>query len=137
MDLSNLSDAEIVDSLKYNVFPNVMVNAGVAAASITVFWPVENDPNRSVMESFRLRPFRPEDGRPDPAEPVTIREDESFSKVPGLDPFVAKVYDQDTSIMRWQQEGMRTSRKGKATLSSYQESRIRRVHETLMKYVTD
>ncbi|MEN3975061.1 aromatic ring-hydroxylating dioxygenase subunit alpha [Emcibacter sp. SYSU 3D8] len=135
MDLSDLSDAEIIDSLKYNLFPNVMVNAGVAAASITVFWPVANDPNRSVMESFRLRPFRPEDGRPDPAEPVTIREDESFAKVPGLDPFVAKVYDQDTSIMRWQQEGMRTSKKGKATLSSYQESRIRRVHETLLTYL--
>ena len=137
IDLSDLSDAEIIDSLKYNLFPNVMVNAGVAAASITVFWPLGNDPNRSVMESFRLRPFRPEDGRPEPAEPVRIREDESFSTVPGLDPFVAKVYDQDTSIMRWQQEGMRTSRKGKATLSSYQESRIRRVHETLMKYVAD
>ena len=135
IDLSDLSDAEIIDSLKYNLFPNVMVNAGVAAASITVFWPLGNDPNRSVMESFRLRPFRPEDGRPDPAEPITIREDESFAKVPGLDPFVAKVYDQDTSIMRWQQEGMKTSKKGKATLSNYQESRIRRVHETLMKYV--
>ncbi|MGE0664928.1 MAG: SRPBCC family protein [Sphingomonadales bacterium] len=135
IDLSDLSDAEIIDSLKYNLFPNVMVNAGVAAAAITLFWPMANDPNRSVMESFRLRPFRPEDGRPDPAEPVRIREDESFAKVPGLDPFVAKVYDQDTSIMRWQQEGMRTSKKGKATLSSYQESRIRRVHETLMKYV--
>jgi hypothetical protein len=82
-----------------------------------------------------MRPFRPEDGRPDPAEPVTLREEDSFATVPGLDPFVASVLDQDTSIMRWQQEGMRASRKGKATFSDYQESRIRRLHETLVKYI--
>ncbi len=135
MDLSNLSDAEIVDSLKYNVFPNVMVNAGLTSAQMTVFRPIGNDPNRCVMETMRLRPFRPEDGRPDPAEPVRLREEDSFAMVPGLDPFVASVYNQDTSIMRWQQEGMRGSRKGKASLSTYQESRIRRVHETLAKYI--
>ncbi len=135
MDLSNLSDAEIIDSLKYNVFPNVMVNAGLTTAQMTVFWPMGNDPNRCVMENYRLRPFQPEGGRPDPAEPFRLREEDSFALVPGLDPFVASVYDQDTGIMRWQQEGMRGSRKGKATLSSYQESRIRRIHETLAKYM--
>lgn len=41
--------------------------------------------------------------------------------------------DQDTSIMRWQREGMHASAKGAQTFSSYQESRIRRIHETLMK----
>jgi hypothetical protein len=82
-----------------------------------------------------MRPFRPEEGRPDPAEPFHLREEDSFGLIPGIDPFVASVYDQDTGIMRWQQEGLRGSKKGKATLSTYQESRIRRIHETLVKYV--
>jgi hypothetical protein len=37
--------------------------------------------------------------------------------------------------MRWQQEGMHASAKGAETLSSYQESRVRWLHETLKKYV--
>ena len=56
-------------------------------------------------------------------------------KSPDLSANDASVLDQDTSIMRWQQEGMHASAKGAETLSSYQESRVRWLHETLQKYV--
>lgn len=58
-----------------------------------------------------------------------------FASVPEVDPFLASVLDQDTDIMRWQLEGMYTSGKGAATLSLYQESRIRHLHDTLDKYL--
>lgn len=64
-----------------------------------------------------------------------IGEDESYAKAPGLSEFFANVLDQDTGIMRMQQEGMRASAKGAETLSSYQESRVRWLHDTLEKYV--
>jgi hypothetical protein len=54
-----------------------------------------------------------------------------------LDPFLAHVLDQDTNVMRWQREGMYASEKGAQTLSIYQESRIRHVHQTLDKYLQD
>jgi len=52
-----------------------------------------------------------------------------------MDAFSGRVLDQDTSIMRWQQEGVHASATGAQTLSNYQEGRIRRIHETLTKYV--
>jgi len=45
------------------------------------------------------------------------------------------VLDQDTQILRWQHEGMRASHKGAETLSGYQESRIRHLHNTLDAYL--
>jgi phenylpropionate dioxygenase-like ring-hydroxylating dioxygenase large terminal subunit len=135
LDLTHLSDAEVIDSLKYNIFPNAMLNASPVQSQMTLFRPEGSDPNRCIMENLRFRPVKPGEPRPEPAQIIRIKEHELFADVPGIDPFVGKVYDQDTQIMRWQQEGMRASRKGAASLSTYQESRIRRVHETLAKYV--
>ena len=52
-----------------------------------------------------------------------------------MDAFLGSVLDQDTEIMRWQQEGMYASGKGAETLTIYQESRIRHIHDTLTKYL--
>ena len=71
------------------------------------------------------------------AECIRIEEDQPYSSAKGLDPFLAHVLDQDTDIMRWQREGMYTSEKGAETLSIYQESRIRHLHQTLDKYLKD
>lgn len=61
----------------------------------------------------------------------------AYSVAKDMDPFLAHVLDQDTNIMRWQREGMYASEKGAETLSIYQESRIRHVHQTLDKYLND
>ena len=71
------------------------------------------------------------------ADVVRIEEHESYSVAKDMDPFLAHVLDQDTNIMRWQREGMYASEKGAETLSIYQESRIRHVHQTLDKYLND
>ena len=67
---------------------------------------------------------------------ITIAEDESYAKADTLNEFTAHVLDQDTSIMRLQQEGMHASAKGAETLSTYQEYRVRWLHETLEKYLS-
>ena len=87
------------------------------------------------MINWGFRPVKPGEPRPDPAEPFRLREEDSFTTAPHTSEFSGNVMDQDTSIMRWQQEGMHASKKAAQTLSNYQESRIRRVHETLMKYI--
>ena len=135
MDLSPLSDAECIDSLKYNVFPNLILYGGPGLPQLQLFKPDGMDPDKCVMETLSFRPCPPGEARPDPAEPYRLREEDSFTTVPGTNEFSGTVLDQDTSIMRWQQEGMHASKKGAQTLSRYQESRIRRIHETLMKYV--
>ncbi len=69
------------------------------------------------------------------ADVIHIDEHQSYTEVEGMDPFLAHVLDQDTDIMRWQREGMYASEKGAETLSLYQESRIRHLHQTLDKYL--
>ena len=134
-DLSDLSDAEVIDSLKYNVFPNMILYGGRGLAQIQLFRPDGMDPDKCIFETFSFRPVPKGEERPEPAEPQRIREEESFKTAEGVNEFSGSVLDQDTQIMRWQQEGMHASKKGAQTLSTYQESRIRRIHETLIKYI--
>ena len=134
IDLSNLCDAEVIDSLKYNIFPNLILYGGPGLAQIQLFKPNGMDPDKCIFETLMFRPVKPGEPRPDPAQPVRIKEEQSFNDV-GMGSYGGAIIDQDTSIMRWQQEGMHASAKGAETLSTYQESRIRRIHETLAKYI--
>ena len=135
-DLAHLSDAEMIDSLKYNLFPNLFVYGGPGLPQLHRIRPMGEDPNRCVMEFIRLMPIAPGAPRPEPAQVQRITEEESFQGLKGIDPFSARVLDQDTNNLRWQHEGMRASRKGAETLSSYQESRIRHFHSTLNVYLS-
>jgi phenylpropionate dioxygenase-like ring-hydroxylating dioxygenase large terminal subunit len=135
IDLSDRSDAEVIDSLKYNVFPNSIIYGSPTLPLIQQFRPLGMDPDKCTLDMLIFRPVKPGEEAPLPADPVTISEDDSYCDVPGMDPFLGAVLDQDTAIMRWQNEGMHASHKAAETLSSYQEARIRRLNETLDKYV--
>lgn len=134
-DYSGWSDAEMIDSIKYNIFPNLFLYASVGLPMIYQFRPLGNDPDRCIFDQMVLRPNPADGSAPPVAEVIEIGEEDSYTEVDGLDPFLASVLDQDTDIMRWQKEGMYTSGKGAETLSRYQESRIRHVHETLDTYL--
>jgi hypothetical protein len=121
--------------LKYNVFPNLMFSGGAAMHGLSIFRPDGFDTNKAIIDRYSFLPVPSGQPRPEPAEVFVIAEDESYGISPDLSEFTALVLDQDTNIMRWQQEGMHASAKGAETLSSYQESRVRWLHETLQKYV--
>lgn len=135
LDYSKFSVPEMIDSLKYNVFPNVAFYPAPGLALIQLFRPDGHDPDKSIFDQMVLRPKPANNGAFDVAELIEIGEDEAFASVEGMDPFLASVLDQDTDIMRWQREGMYASHKGAATLSIYQESRLRHVQDTLDKYL--
>jgi phenylpropionate dioxygenase-like ring-hydroxylating dioxygenase large terminal subunit len=135
LDYSDYSVPELVDSLKYNVFPNLIIYPSPGLALIQHFRPDGHDPDRAIFDQMVLRP-KPADGSDyEVGEMVEIGEHDTFASVPSVDPFLASVLDQDTDIMRWQREGMYASLKGAETLSVYQESRIRHLHDTLDKYL--
>jgi phenylpropionate dioxygenase-like ring-hydroxylating dioxygenase large terminal subunit len=137
LDYSGHSVPEMIDSLKYNVFPNLFLYPAVGFPLIQQFRPDGDDHDRCVFDQMVLRP-KPADGSAfQVAEVVKIDENESYTTAKDMDPFLAHVLDQDTNIMRWQREGMYASEKGAATLSIYQESRIRHVHQTLDKYLNE
>ena len=137
LDLGSLTDAEVIDSLKYNVFPNLMFSGGAAMRGLTIFRPMGCETGKATIDRMKFLPVPKGKPRPEPAEVETIREGESYAVASTITEFQAHVLDQDTSIMRLQQEGMQTSAKGAETLSTYQESRVRWLHETLDKYISD
>jgi len=114
-----------------------MFGGGVAIHGLSIFRPLGSDPHRAIIDRYIFLPVPVGQRRPEPAQTVYISESESYAKAPGLSEFFAYVLDQDTGIMRLQQEGMRASAKGAQTLSTYQESRVRWLHETLLKYVEE
>lgn len=136
-DLSATSDSEIVDSIAYFVFPNQQFFSGVSFPIVYRFRPLGMAYDKTLFDLILLKP-RPTDGSyVEPAEPVHLKAEESYTQVPGMDPYVGHVFDQDTGNMQAAQEGAATALKGGATLGNYQEIRIRHFHQTLTKYLAN
>ncbi len=135
VDLSRFSDSEMIDTIEYHVFPNMVLFPGLSLPMVYRFRPIGENPDRTLFEILFLRPV-PENGpRPSPAECFYVKEEESYTIVPGMDYAMGEVYDQDTNNLRAQQAGFKASRKKKQTLASYQESRIRHFNRTIDKYM--
>ena len=136
-DLSKVADTEIVDSIAYFVFPNQQFFAGVSFPIVYRFRPLGMANDRTLFDLVILK-SRPKDGSSfQTALPVRIKSDQSYTTVPGMDPYIGNVYDQDTGNMEAAQEGFMSSGKRGATLGNYQEIRIRHMHRTLDKYLND
>jgi phenylpropionate dioxygenase-like ring-hydroxylating dioxygenase large terminal subunit len=137
LDTSGYCDTEVIDSIKYNLFPNIFLYTGLSMRQIHRVKPIANDPNRCTFEVLIMRPVPKGGPRPEPAAKVAIAEYERYVDVPELAAMqlTAITLDQDTGNLRAQHEGMLASEKGAETLSIYQESRIRAFHDTLQKYL--
>ncbi|RVU05698.1 aromatic ring-hydroxylating dioxygenase subunit alpha [Novosphingobium umbonatum] len=134
-DLSHLSDSEVIDTIEYHIFPNMVLFPGLSLPMAYRFRPIGSDPNRTLFEILFLRP-NPSEGRiPEPPEPYRVAEKESYSSAPGFDAAMGYVYDQDTDNLRAQQEGFRASATGVQQLGNYQEVRIRHFQQVIDKYL--
>jgi phenylpropionate dioxygenase-like ring-hydroxylating dioxygenase large terminal subunit len=133
-DISQVSDSEIVDSIAYFVFPNQQFFSGVSFPIVYRFRPLGMSHDKALFDLILLKP-RPVGEVVEPAEPVRLKVEESYTTVPGMDPYVGHVFDQDTGNMQAAQEGAATAGKSGATLANYQEIRVRHFHETLTKYL--
>ncbi|WP_197276973.1 aromatic ring-hydroxylating oxygenase subunit alpha [Sphingomonas profundi] len=128
------STSEVIDTVGYFVFPNGHFFLAPSFPIIYRFRPLGMDPTKALFDLLLLAPL-PKGDRPAPYAPVRIGIDDSYTSVPGVDPSLGEIYDQDTGNMGWMQEGMGASRKKTATLANYQEVRIRHIHQTLDKYL--
>ncbi len=133
-DYSGRSTSEIIDTVGYFAFPNGHFFLAPSFPIVYRFRPLGQDPTKALFDLLLLAPL-PSSGRPDPYEAVRIGIEDSYTSVPGVDQSLGAIFDQDTGNMGWMQEGMGASRKKTATLSNYQESRIRHIHQTLDKYL--
>jgi hypothetical protein len=133
VDLSRLSDSEVLDVIEYSLFPNLIVFGGFGSPLAYRSRPDGDDPNQSIFEVWLLLPFK---GPKPPSAPTRVLgPTERFGDVAELS-YYGPILDQDADMMPRVQRGLRGSRNGKVTLGAYQEIRIRHMRHTLAEYMT-
>jgi len=133
-DFSELSTCEAVDLIQYQLFPNLGSWAGMATPLVYRFRPNGDNPEQCIMEIMMLFSKNADGTHPPVGKATIVGIDDSWHKVPGMGS-AADVTDQDTENLKRIQRGIRASKKHGATLSVYQESRIRHFHKTLEEYM--
>lgn len=136
VDLSGVSNSEMLDSIEYHLFPNACFFPGITIPLIYRFRPLTVD--TCLHEILLLQPVPDGGPRPPPAAAVRIGIDQSYTDV---DDFkgnrLAAVLDEDTDNFKRQSAGMKASLKPGQTLGNYQEVRIRHFHKVLDEYLAD
>lgn len=137
IDYSGVSDAEAADAVQYFLFPNMIIFRSLGYPYVYRFLPVKGDPNRATFEFLIFKP-KPANGAPIPeVNFVDLGEDDTFAGAGILPPWHGEIYDQDVNGLRQCQAGMRDGGNADIIYSAYQEVRIRHLHQTLARYVSD
>ena len=135
VDLSGVSNSEMLDSIEYHLFPNMCLFPGISLPMIYRFRPNGSDPDTCIHEILFLTPIEPGAPRPAPAPVYKLGIDDSYTTAPGFSPGLAPVYDQDTGNLRRQRDGAKASGVGAQQLGNYQEVRTRKLHQTVDAYL--
>lgn len=126
-----LTDAELVDSFYYTLFPNF--HPWGAYNRITYrFRPYRNQPDASIMDVFMLAPFRGR--RPKPAETKHLDFDEPWIEASDQVGPLAQLFTQDAYNLPEVQKGLEAAQHTHVTFANYQETKIRHFHAILEKY---
>jgi phenylpropionate dioxygenase-like ring-hydroxylating dioxygenase large terminal subunit len=128
----DLSDAELVDSFYYTVFPNFHP-WGAYNRIVYRFRPNGMKVDESIMECMYLAP-NPAGEKP-PAAPIhRLGAHDDWTEAPELG-FLARVFNQDTFNLARVQLGLKTMKKKTVTLANYQETKIRHFHYLLDQWL--
>lgn len=133
-DYSETSDAEVLDALVYNVFPNFAPWGGFMP-NIVYRWRPWPDQDHCLMEVRVLTRVKPGEPMPRSVPMHFLSEAESWSAAPELG-ILGAVIDQDMANMALVHDGLKASKNGLVELGDYQEVRIRHFHQTLNKYLS-
>ncbi|UCV23612.1 aromatic ring-hydroxylating oxygenase subunit alpha [Ferribacterium limneticum] len=129
-DYSTLSDAEMLDSVQYFLFPNFCPWYGEGLPLTYVFRPNADSPETSYFDVWMLI-RSPDNGTPPlAAKTMKIGPDDHFEPIIGA---MGLIFDQDDMNMPFVQMGMKTWPGDPVgpTWGRYQESRIRHLHQLL------
>jgi hypothetical protein len=136
VDLSGVSNAQMLDSIEYFLFPNACFFPGINIPLVYRFRPLDVD--HCLHEILLLYPVPEAGPRPPPAPVIENGIDDSYQTV---DAFAASglayVLDQDTENFRRQRAGIKAAFKTGQTLGNYQEVRIRQFHDTLYRQLVN
>lgn len=125
--IDQYSDAELVDSLDYSLFPNFHPWGGFNRI-VYRFRPNGDDHRTCIMECLYLSPFDGE--RPPPAPVHWLDFDDDWMAADELGS-LARVFDQDSFNMPRVMAGLLSATKPGLTLGLYQESKLRQFYALL------
>jgi phenylpropionate dioxygenase-like ring-hydroxylating dioxygenase large terminal subunit len=132
-DYSSSSDAEMLDPMLYNVFPNMSFWAGYTP-NITYRWRPDGV-DSSIMDIYILKRVPKGSPRPQPAPVHWLGEDEPFSSAPELGA-LGGVFDQDMANLPLVQEGLKMmGDRIPVHFGLYTEMRLRHLHQVLRKHI--
>lgn len=134
IDCDHLSDAEMIDTIHYFIFPNIVVWTAYGSPIVYRFRPNGDDHESSIMDIMFLTPYDHRKGKPASARITELDIEDSWTLSPELGR-MGWVFDQDVSNAPLVQKGMKASGKKTVSLGNYQEVRIRHFHATLDKYI--
>jgi nitrite reductase/ring-hydroxylating ferredoxin subunit len=135
-DFDQVTDAETLDALVYNVFPNFAPWGGFAPNIVYRWRPDGRDVGSCIMEVMILKRSQRGQPRPPPVGVHWLRDDQPWTDATEL-PILGAVIDQDMSNMPFVQEGLLASATGRVQLGACQEVRIRHFHQALDRYLAD
>ncbi len=128
IDVEAVSDAELIDSIFFSVFPN-WSPWGCFSPIMYRFRPNGDNPQECIFEVmlFPLAPPDPDD-RPAPAKVRHLGFDDDWTRAPELGP-LAKIFQQDSLNLPLVQQGLRAQEQQEVIFASYQETKIRHFYE--------
>jgi phenylpropionate dioxygenase-like ring-hydroxylating dioxygenase large terminal subunit len=131
--LEEATDAELIDALVYNVFPNFAPWGGYMP-NIVYRWQTGKTPDTCIMEVRIIARVKKGEPLPRGVPRNFLRLDQKWTEAPELGGLGA-VFEQDMDNLPFVQDGLHCSKNGKIQLADYQEIRIRQFHQTMDKYV--
>lgn len=132
-DHSEATDAELLDGLVYNVFPNFAPWGGFMP-NIVYRWRPWGDVDHCLMEVRILTRVPP--GEPIPHSPPMrfLGADEPWTACAEIG-VLGAVFEQDMENLPYVQDGLKCSKTGEVNFADYQEIRLRQFHDTIDKYL--
>ena len=127
-DADAVSDAEMIDSIFFSVFPN-WSPWGCFNPIMYRFRPNGDHPQECIFEVM-LFPPAPADpaARPAPAKVRHLGLDDDWTLAPELGP-LAKIFQQDSLNLPLVQKGLRAQEQQEVIFASYQETKIRHFYQ--------
>ncbi|WCT80197.1 aromatic ring-hydroxylating oxygenase subunit alpha [Novosphingobium humi] len=132
-DHEDATDAELLDALVYNVFPNFAPWGGFMP-NIVYRWRPGKTPDTCIMEVRILMRVKKGEKHPRGVPMKFLRLDQKWTEAPELG-ILGDVFEQDMDNLPYVQQGLHASKTGIVNLGNYQEIRLRQFQQTLDKYL--
>ena len=133
-DMSGTSEALLLDSIEYHLFPNMFFFPGIGIPMVYRFRPDPEKVDECLFDLLVMEEVPEGEVVGEPPEPHYLDIEQSYTEVPAL-AWLGQVYDEDTGNLQLQTRGLKSLGEQGITLGNYQEARIRHVHQTIEKYM--